>query len=180
MSNQDEPFEGQNSQFGQQPPQGPTGNIPPYAQQPPYGQPSPPYGQQSTPPYGSSVPPYGEPSPPDPYSSGTYGQTSYGQPSYPRPAYGQPAPWGQPMGPPPPNYLAWAIITTLLCCMPLGIASIVFAAQVGTKWASGDYAGANHSSLQAKRFAIWSAAAAGIVIVGYLLLGLVGMGLDSV
>ena len=32
--------------------------------------------------------------------------------------------------------------TTLLCCLPAGIVSIVFAAQVDGKWNSGDYAGA--------------------------------------
>ena len=29
---------------------------------------------------------------------------------------------------PPPNYLVWAILSTLFCCLPLGIASIVFLA----------------------------------------------------
>ena len=42
----------------------------------------------------------------------------------------------------PQNYLVWAILTTLFCCLPLGIVSIVFAAQVDGKLASGDYAGA--------------------------------------
>jgi hypothetical protein len=51
----------------------------------------------------------------------------------------------------------WGILSTLFCCLPLGIASIVFAAQVDGKWASGDYAGARESSEKAKRFAMIAA-----------------------
>ena len=31
----------------------------------------------------------------------------------------------QPMGPPPDNNLVWAILCTVLCCLPLGIVSII-------------------------------------------------------
>jgi len=50
----------------------------------------------------------------------------------------------------PPNYLAWAILTTVLCCLPLGIVSIVFAAQVNSKWALGAVAGAQGASVKAR------------------------------
>ena len=35
-------------------------------------------------------------------------------------------------GPPPyvPNHLVWAILVTIFCCLPFGIVSIVYAAQV--------------------------------------------------
>jgi hypothetical protein len=69
------------------------------------------------------------------------------------------------MGPPPPNNLVWGILTTLLCCLPLGVVSIVFASQVNGKWASGDYAGAQQSAAKAKQFAIWSAVVEAIVAV---------------
>lgn len=67
---------------------------------------------------------------------------------------------------PPPNYLVWAILTTILCCLPLGIVSIVFAAQVNSKWEAGDFAGAQNSSKNAKIWAWVSFAigAAGIII----------------
>jgi hypothetical protein len=58
----------------------------------------------------------------------------------------------------PDNYLVWAILSTLFCCLPFGIASIVFAAQVDSKWNAGDYAGAVASSEQAKKWATVSAA----------------------
>jgi hypothetical protein len=66
----------------------------------------------------------------------------------------------QPGGPKPPNYLVWAILSTLFCCLPLGIVSIVFAAQVDSKYNSGDYAGAVGASENAKKWAIISAVAA--------------------
>lgn len=97
---------------------------------------------------------YGTPPPPPP----------------PPPGYGYgAAPQGQPAGPPPPNYLVQSILTTLFCCLPLGIASIVFAAQVNGKHAMGDYAGAAESSAKARRFAIWGAVIGFIVIALYLI-----------
>jgi len=57
----------------------------------------------------------------------------------------------------PPNYLVWAILATVLCFWPLGIASIVFSTQVNTRWATGDVQGAQASSRKAKTFAIVTA-----------------------
>ena len=73
-------------------------------------------------------------------------------------------------GPKPDNYLVWAILSTLFCCLPLGVASIVFAAQVDGKYNSGDFAGARESSEKAKKFAKWSAIAGVVVVVFYLIL----------
>jgi predicted secreted protein len=89
--------------------------------------------------------------------------SDYGTPPPPPPApgYNQPTAGGTP----PPNYLVWAILSTLFCCLPLGIASIVFAAQVNGKYASGDIAGAQDSSAKARRFAM-IAAVVGIVVNG--------------
>lgn len=52
----------------------------------------------------------------------------------------------------PSSYLGWAIAATILCCVPLGIIAIVFAAQVNSKWERGDYEGALKAS---KRAEIW-------------------------
>lgn len=49
-----------------------------------------------------------------------------------------------------PTYLAQSILCTLFCCLPAGIVAIVYAAQVGGKLSSGDYAGALAASKNAK------------------------------
>lgn len=64
-----------------------------------------------------------------------------------------------------PNNLVWAILTTLFCCLPLGIVSIVFAAKVDGLRAAGDLAGAWEASRKAKTWAIWSAIAGPILIL---------------
>ena len=84
-----------------------------------------------------------------------------------------PGNYGGPGGTPPPNHLVWAILTTLFCCLPLGIASIVFAAQVNSKYAAGDLAGAQDSSEKARKFAIWAAIAGVVLAVLYIILVLI-------
>ena len=77
-----------------------------------------------------------------------------------------------------PNHLVWAILTTLFCCLPAGIVSIVYAAQVNGKLAAGDIAGAQDSAAKAKKWAIWSAIAAVVVgvLYGILIVAVGGMG----
>lgn len=75
---------------------------------------------------------------------------------------------------PPDNYLVWAILTTVLCCLPLGVVSIVFSSQVNSKWAMGDVAGAQEASRKARKFAIWSGIAAVVVLVLGLVLVVAG------
>lgn len=73
---------------------------------------------------------------------------------------GQPPPpqWGPPgpVSPPPNNHMAFAIITTIMCCLPLGIVSIVKAAEVNSLWAQGHSAAARASAESARKWALWS------------------------
>jgi hypothetical protein len=69
-------------------------------------------------------------------------------------------------------------LTTIFCCLPLGIASIVFAAQVNGKYAAGDLAGAQESSRKAKQFAIWSAVI-GVVVGALYAVAVVAAGVGS-
>jgi len=85
-----------------------------------------------------------------------------------------PGNYGGPGGAPPPNHLVWAILSTLFCCLPLGIASIVFAAQVNSKFAAGDIAGAQDSSEKARKFALWATIAGVVIAVLYVILIIVG------
>jgi hypothetical protein len=62
----------------------------------------------------------------------------------------------------------------VLCCLPIGIASIVFASQVDSKWAAGDYAGAREASEKAKKFAILSAGVVVALMVLFLVVAMLG------
>lgn len=114
-------------------------------------------GAMSSGQWGSAQPPQ--------YGGGEYGQPPAGQGQYGQ--YGQG--YGQSPGTPPPNHLVPAILATVFCCLPLGIASIVFAAQVNSKYSAGDIAGAQDASRKAKQFAIWSAVAGLIVVALYVI-----------
>ena len=50
--------------------------------------------------------------------------------------------------------MALAILTTIFCCLPFGIVSIVFAAKVDNYWNAGDYIHAEESSRKAKKWAL--------------------------
>ncbi len=84
---------------------------------------------------------------------------------------------------PPPNHLVWAILSTVFCCLPLGIVSIVFAAQVNGKFAMGDVAGAQAASEKARTWALWSTVIGVVLILLYIVLvvvlGVAGSTLDT-
>jgi hypothetical protein len=80
----------------------------------------------------------------------------------PPPSYGTPSA-GVP-GPTIPNYLVQSILVTLCCCLPLGVVAIVFSAQVNSKLAAGDIAGAQDASNKAKMFA-WIGFGIGLVVM---------------
>ena len=52
----------------------------------------------------------------------------------------------------PKNWLVESILVTLFCCLPFGIAGIVYASQVNSKFASGDYEGALRASRDAAKW----------------------------
>jgi hypothetical protein len=66
-----------------------------------------------------------------------------------------------------PNYLVQAILVTLCCCLPFGIVSIVYAAQVNAKVKVGDIAGALDSSGKAK---MWCWIGFGIGLVANIII----------
>lgn len=81
-----------------------------------------------------------------PYSAGQpYGQQPYQQP------YRQPVADDEAM---PSTYLAWSIVTMLLCCLPTGIVALVYSTKVSARWRMGDRAGARKAS---DRAALWIA-----------------------
>ncbi len=72
-----------------------------------------------------------------------------------------------------PNYLVQAILVTIFCCLPFGIVSIVYAAQVNGKVAAGDIAGARRAPSSAKTWA-WVSFGVGLgsVVVWILIYGI--------
>lgn len=70
----------------------------------------------------------------------------------------------------PDNYLVWAILSTLLCCMPFGIVAIVKATQVDTFWAQGNQAEAIEAANAAKKWTIVSAVSSVAVWSIYVLI----------
>ena len=69
-------------------------------------------------------------------------------------------------GPDVPTYLTHSILATLFCCLPFGIAAIVYAAKVGTMQAVGDYDAATRASDKAR---MWCWISFGCGLVGTLL-----------
>jgi len=65
----------------------------------------------------------------------------------------------------PDNYLVWAILCTVLCCLPLGVVSIVYSTKVSGLWAQGRYAEAQSASDSAKKWAIIGAVVGAVTYV---------------
>ncbi len=82
----------------------------------------------------------------------------------------------------PKNYLVESILVTIFCCLPFGIAGIVFASQVNSKFAVGDFEGALSASKSAKKWMTWGLILSILyyVIIYFLIFGLLGITLLSV
>lgn len=60
----------------------------------------------------------------------------------------------QPQMPKPDNYMVWAILTTICCCLPFGIVAIIKASQVNSLYLSGNYGAALMASKEAKKWTL--------------------------
>ena len=65
------------------------------------------------------------------------------------------------------NYLVPAILCTIFCCLPFGIAGILFASQANSKTQQGDYDGANVAASRAKQMCILSFVFGVLTIIYY-------------
>jgi hypothetical protein len=83
-----------------------------------------------------------------------------------------------PGGAPPDNNLVWAILSTILCCLPLGIVSIIKSTQVSGLWNTGQYAAAQQAADDAKKFAFWGAIV-GVVVNVLIVIFYVVVGVGS-
>ena len=71
----------------------------------------------------------------------------------------------------PNNHLAWAILSTIFCCLPLGIVSIVYASKVDGLYNAGDYVGAYNAANKAQNYALWGTVIGFICILGGVCVG---------
>ncbi len=69
----------------------------------------------------------------------------------------------------PDSNLVWAILCTVLCCMPLGIVSIVYATKVDSLWTVGSYHEAYDASSKAKKWALWGAIGGAVCLFLYII-----------
>ena len=93
--------------------------------------------------------------------------------------WGSATQWNQAPQPPPPapsqvaparpasiqTYMVPAVLVTLLCFLPTGIAALVYASQVSAKLNAGDVAGAARASSSARTWVIVSVVA-GVIVWG--------------
>ncbi|MDO4320256.1 MAG: CD225/dispanin family protein [Bacteroidales bacterium] len=80
----------------------------------------------------------------------------------------------------PDSYLVWAILTTVLCCLPFGIVAIVYASKVDGLWSGGRYQEAEDASRKAKTWSITAAVSSVVFVLIYLaivFLGIVAAGI---
>lgn len=102
---------------------------------------------------------------PQPMNINNFQQTQ--QPMNTQPPFQQPN--NQQMPPQPDNYLVWAILVTVLCCLPFGVASIIYSVKVGSLYAQGDYNGAVDASQKAKKFAMIGGIGGLVFIIVYVI-----------
>lgn len=69
----------------------------------------------------------------------------------------------------PDNFLVWAILSTLFCCLPFGIVSIVYASKVDGLWFAGKYAEAQEAASKARTWFWWSFVSALIIWIVYII-----------
>lgn len=67
----------------------------------------------------------------------------------------------------PETHMVWAILSTLFCCLPLGIVAIIKASKVDSLWFDGRYDEAMAAAESAKKWSIISAVTG--VILGFLM-----------
>lgn len=81
--------------------------------------------------------PYDQPMPQDMYGFQQPVQPQYNNSMEPVQAQGEPC---------PPSHLGWAIASTVLCCLPLGVVAIIMSSKVQQRYNRGDLQGAKRAS----------------------------------
>lgn len=106
------------------------------------------------------------------YSQSGYSQSPYG-PQQPNLQNNPNYPNNQNATPMPQTYLVWAVIMTVLCCLPTGVVAIIFSSQVTSKYYAGDIEGAQKASERAQIWIIVSFVLGVLVNTLYLPLAMI-------
>ena len=80
--------------------------------------------------------------------------------------------------PRPQNYLVLAILSTIFCCMPAGVVSIIYAAKVNGLYAEGRYNEAIAASKNAKTWGIVSLVSA--ILLWIILIAIYGFAIFAI
>lgn len=88
-------------------------------------------------------------------------------PPPPPPPFGPSPQYGGAPSTKPSNYLVWSILTTLFCCLPLGIVAIIQSTKVDSLWTTGQYGAARKASEDAKKWNIIGLVLAVVLGIGY-------------
>lgn len=75
----------------------------------------------------------------------------------------------------PDSYLAWSIVSAILCCLPFSIPAIVYAAKVDNLWFNKNYEASIRAAKKAKTWTIISVAVSIGIWIIYLLAYLLGI-----
>lgn len=112
---------------------------------------------------------------PQPEPQQTYGQYE----PQPQQTYGQPQHEArkQPIGPKPKNYLVLAILSTIFCCLPFGIVSIIYSSKVDNLWNAGDDIQAQEASRKAKGWMLAGVISSLVIVILYIILIAYGVSL---
>lgn len=100
-----------------------------------------------------------------------------------QPYYGQPYQGQQSQQPgsssvsKPDTNLVWGILTTIMCCLPFGLVSIVYASKVDTLWFTGRYQEACNASSLAKKWALAAAITSIVVFALYVIIIMIAYGI---
>lgn len=93
------------------------------------------------------------------------------QPQRPQPSYQQPY---FPTEKKPDNLLIWSILSTVLCCLPLGIVAIIYSNKVDNMWNAKNYEGAREAAKNARLFCFLSLGLGILTGIFYFILGMIG------
>ncbi|MEZ4740336.1 MAG: CD225/dispanin family protein [Flavobacteriales bacterium] len=79
--------------------------------------------------------------------------------------------------PRPKNWLVESILVTVFCCLPFGIVGIINAANVNTKFDTGDIEGAQRASAEAGKWTkigFWVSIGFFVIYIALMMLGVAG------